>query len=511
MNVSLARVGGARATALAACGRAGADRALQLRREAKMLRGMPVVVLLAVLVGGLLSPAVAVAQDQQLEPTIVVDAATSSAAAPAASATTLQAGRQYTLVVEGTYTESFPTTDGGTFTYFNDGVYCFDENPERPQFGCRARPQIFERTGLVLRLGSPGDGSPEPLGPFYKQLPGPDTPPPFAAGHRYQRSFTAGRGGRLLMAVARDPNSAYAGTLGVELWGTPVPGDGSTGPSGAGPSPDLQDLLGNPNCGGVPLATPIGAPAGVGFVALPARTTGATICPRPLRARGWNRPGRIPGLAPGGEVTVASPELSPSQRSATVTLGTTAGDVVVTLSEQDARYRRFSRAACLLVAGRLARQDLLRSGILAPDAKSLIDAGDFLALSALGKYLTACLAFVDDSLAGSVRPVGLGIRSGDGLRTGAAVAAACPVSRVPVRLSASQATGMLHIDAKRAGAPPPTLRVTCRTTAAGMQVRVTPRRPGTGLRKLVGPRLKVGLLRSPRSTRTAGPTITFRR
>lgn len=475
-----------------------------------MLRRMPIVVLLVVLAVGLLAPTAAVAQEQQLEPTIVVDSATTSAAAPAVSATTLQAGRQYLLVVNGTYTESFPTTDGGTFTYFNDGVYCFDENPERPQFGCRARPQIFERTGLILRLGSPGDGSPELLGPYYKKLPGPDTPPPYAAGHRYQLSFTAGRGGRLLMAVARDANSTYAGTLGVELWGTPVPGDGSTGPTG-GFSPDLQDMLNNPNCGGVPLATPIGAPAGRGFVALAqGAAIGADICPLRLRARGWNRPGRIPVLVPGGEVTVSSPELSPSQRSATVTLGTTAGDVVVTLSEEDARYRRFSRTACLLVAGRLARQDLISSGILAPNAKALIDAGDFLALSAVGRYLTACLAFVDDSLVGSARPVALRAPATGGLRARAA-AAACPVSRVPVRLSASQATSKLTIRAQRAGAPPPLLRVICRTTAAGMQVRVTPRRPGIGLRKLVGPRLKVGLVRLLTSRQTAGPTIAFRR
>ena len=207
---------------------------------------------------------------------------------------------------------------------------------------------------------------------------------------------------------------------------------------------------------------------------------------------------------------MASPELSPSQRSASVTLGTTAGDIVVPLSEEDARYRRFSRPACLLVAGRLARQDLLTSGILAPNANGLIDAGKFLALSAVGKYLTACLAFVDDQLAAVSRPRALPLRSGNGLRTRAA-AAACPVSRVPVRLSASQATGVLHIDARRAGAPPPTLRVSCRTTAAGTQVRVTPRRRGVSLRKLVGPRLKVGLVRLPASMQTAGPTISFRR
>ena len=330
----------------------------------------------------------------QLEPTIVVDSATTSAAAPAASATTLQAGQRYLLVVNGTYTESFPTTDGGTFTYFNDGVYCFDENPERPQFGCRARPQIFERTGLILRLGSPGDGSPELLGSYYKKLPGPSTPPPYAASHRYELSFTAGTGGRLLMAIGRDPGSTYAGTLGVELWGQPVPGDGSTGPSGDA-SPDLQDLLNNPEGCAVSLATPISARALFAPIALP----GDDFCPRRLRARTWNRPGRIAVLEPGDEAIVSSPELSPTQRSATVTLGTTGGDIVVTLSDENARFRRFSRAACMFVAASLAFRDLRSSGILEPNAMSSEDAGEFLQLSSLGKYLVACLTFVDDQLA----------------------------------------------------------------------------------------------------------------
>ncbi|HEX2771608.1 MAG TPA: hypothetical protein VHN18_04155 [Micromonosporaceae bacterium] len=474
-----------------------------------MLRSMPAVLLVVTLLACLALPAAAGAQERQLEPTIIVDSATASATAPVASTTTLQAGQSYLLVVNNQYTETFPTVGGGTFTYFMDGVYCFDENPERPEFGCRTRPQVFERSGLMVRLGSPGDGSAENFRPFYTKLGNTTTPPPFMASHRYELRFTPPFGGRLLMAVTRDPNSTYSGTLGVELWGTPAPGDGSTGPSGSGPSPELQDLLNSDNCS-VSLASPIGAPAGIGFVALP-NQVGADICPARWRARGWNRPGPIPVLDAGDEAIVSSPELSPTQRTATVTLGTTAGDVVVTLSEDDARYRRFSRTACLLVAGRLARQDLVRSGILAANAKALIDAGDFLALSAIGKYLTACLAFVDDSLVGSARPVALPVRSGNDLRTRAAAAGVCPVSRVPVRLSASQATSLLHIDAKRVGAPPPTLRVTCRTTAAGMQVRVTPRRPGIGLRKLVGARLKVGLVRLPTSKQTAGPTISFRR
>jgi sugar-specific transcriptional regulator TrmB len=58
---------------------------------------------------------------------------------------------------------------------------------------------------------------------------------------------------------------------------------------------------------------------------------------------------------------------------------------------------------------------------------------------------------------------------------------------------------------------PATVEYHTEVTAAGMQVRVTPRRPGIALRKLVGPRLKVGLVRAPESTQTAGPTITFRR
>jgi hypothetical protein len=461
-----------------------------------MLRSMPAVLLVVALLAGLALPAAAGAQEQQLEPTIIVDSATASAAAPVASTTTLQAGRSYLLVVSGQYTETFPTVGGGTAQYFMDGVYCYDENPPQPQFGCRTRPQVFERSGLTVRLGSPGDGSAENFRPFYAKLGSTTTPPPFVASHRYELRFTPPFGGRLLMAVTRDPNSTYSGTLGVELWGQPVPGDGSTGPSGA-TSPDLQDLLNNPEGCAVSLATPIALPDD-------------DFCPRRLRARTWNRPGRIAVLEAGDEAVVSSPELSPTQRSATVTLGTTAGDVVVTLSEEDARFRRFSRTACLLVAGQRVRRDLIRSGILEPNAKALMDAGEFLALSGVGRYLVACLRLVDDTLVGSARPVALGLASSHGVRARAA-AAGCPVSRVPIRLSASRATSLLHIRAQRKGAPPPTLKVTCLMTRAGLQVRVRPRRPGVSLRKLVGPRLKVGLTRAPESTQTAGPTISFRR
>ena len=475
-----------------------------------MLRSMPIVVMLLVLVGGLLVPAAAGAQttDQQLEPTIIVDSATTSAAAPALSATTLQAGQRYLIVVNGTYSETFPTTGGGTFTYFTDGVYCFDENPQRPEYSCTVTPQIFERSGLMLRLGSPGDGSPELLGPFYRKLGG-GAAPPYAANHRYELSFTPPFGGRLLMAIARDPLSTYSGTLGVELWGQPVAGDGSTGPSG-GTSPDLQDLLNNPDGCAVSLATPIAVPGRVGFVALPGGL-GDDFCPRRLRARTWNRPGRIPVLEPGDEATVASPELSPSQRSVTVTLGTTGGDIVVTLSDEDARYRRFSRAGCMFVAANIAFNDLRSSGILEPNAVSSEDAGTFLQLSSLGKYLVACLQLVDDHLAATSRPVALPLASSQRLRARAAAGAGCATRAVPIRLSASQATSRLLIRAQRKGAPPPTLRVTCRTTPAGLRVTVRPRKPGVSLRKLVGARLKVGLVRVPESTRTAGPTITFRR
>jgi hypothetical protein len=48
-------------------------------------------------------------------------------------------------------------------------------------------------------------------------------------------------------------------------------------------------------------------------------------------------------------------------------------------------------------------------------------------------------------------------------------------------------------------------------TRAGLQVRVRPSKAGVSLRRLVGPRLKVGLVRLPESKRTAGPTISFRR
>ena len=470
---------------------------------------MPAVLLVVALLACLALPAAAGAQERQLEPTIIVDAATASAAAPVASTTTLQAGRSYLLVVNGQYTETFPTVGGGTFTYFMDGVYCFDENPARPEFGCRTRPQIFERSGLTVRLGSPGDGSPENFRPFYTKLGNTTTPPPFMASHRYELRFTPPTGGRMLMAVTRDPNSTYSGTLGVELWGQPVPGDGSTGPSGD-TSPDLQDLLNNPEGCAVPLATPISTAALFRPIGLP----GDDFCPRRLRARGWNRPGAIPVLEAGDEAIVSSPELSPTQRSATVTLGTTGGDIVVTLSDEDARFRRFSRAACMVVAANLAFRDLSASGILSPTAVTSDDAGSFLQLSSLGKYLVACLRFVDDRLAAANRPVALRASTSQGLRARAA-ATGCATRRLPIQVTATRATSRtasrVQIRAKRAGAPPPTLKVSCLVTRSGLQVRVRPRKAGVSLRKLVGPRLKVGLARPPDSTRTVGPTISFRR
>ena len=112
------------------------------------------------------------------------------------------------------------------------------------------------------------------------------------------------------------------------------------------------------------------------------------------------------------------------------------------------------------------------------------------------------------------RPVALAPSSSQGLRAQAA-ATGCGTRRVPIRVSATRATSQtasrVRIRAQRAGAPPPTLRVTCLMTRAGLQVRVRPRRPGVSLRRLVGPRLKVGVARLPTSTRTAGPTISLRR
>ena len=202
-------------------------------------------------------------------------------------------------------------------------------------------------------------------------------------------------------------------------------------------SPDLQDMLQQGNECSLPLATPIGLPRA--WVRRAAGPAGRRLLPAAAARAHVEPAGPAAGPGAGEAATVASPELAPSQRTATVTLGTTAGDVVVTLSEEDARYRRFSRTACLLVAGRLARQDLLCSGILAPNAKALIDAGNFLALSAVGKYLMACLTLVDDSLVGSARPVALpasGQATGRGLAPrppGRAPSAGCRFACRPAR------------------------------------------------------------------------------
>jgi hypothetical protein len=429
----------------------------------------------------------------QLEPTILVDSAVGS---PAESVTTLLAGRTYSLSVNGYYFETIPTTDGGTFTYTYDGVYCFEGST--PTAVCsRETPRVFDRTGLTARIGGSGSFS-----AFYR-LGTSSSVPAFKQGNNYSYDFTPATTGRLQLSIPRDLRDSYRGALSVTLYGPPSPG--ATGPPDSGPSPDLHDLL-NSACTGSSLASPLFKAHRSG---LRDTSTAPLFCPQyPARASRWGRPSALPALDAGDEAIVLGPTLSATQRDVTITLSTSTGDVAVALTEDDAKYRKYARRSCLIVARLQAGRDLAADGLISGIDSSLsVDA--FTEAAGIAGYLLPCLKAVDDDLASKSRSA----RAASAATAPRALPAAsgCRALALPIKVTAASNPSSVRIRVRRSYPRPDVLRVTCTKTRSGLVVRVRPRRSGVALRRLVGKRLSVGLLRPANARSTARGSITFRR
>jgi hypothetical protein len=441
----------------------------------------------AVLAVAGVSAAPASAQSEPLEPTIVVSAATG---AVAQTQTTLVAGSTYELVVEGTYLQRFTTTDGGTFTYTHDGVYCFEDSGGGNICSIEA-PKLFD-SGLRARPAQRGS-----FQPFYRGLASPQDAPPLERSHRYSHVFVAGVTAPAELVIQRQPNDTYFGELRVTLYGPPSPG--STGP----PEPEgttLQDLLSGQNECGLPTARPLGARLGPisQWLLAPSTTPADDFCPRRGRASDWNVQRRVGTLAPGDEAIVESPPLGADQRSATITLKTSKGDVAVALSLDDQRFRRFARRGCMAVAERDLRRDLGKAGLLTRGGVLSIDAGWFATWTGLSRYLLPCLQRIDDALA-------------RGSAAAHTAAAGCGSLTFPVKVVGGGDPNRVRFRVRRSDPIPRELHVSCRATAAGLEVRLRPRRGGIALRRSVGSRLAVGLSRHPRATGADAATIAFRR
>jgi hypothetical protein len=440
-----------------------------------------------VMAGGPAAPASA--QSSQLEPTIIVSAATG---AVATTQTTLVSGRTYQLVVEGTYLQRFTTADGGTFTYTHDGVYCFEDTGGGNICSASA-PKLFD-SGLRARQGQSGN-----FQPFYRGLGPQRDAPGLKDSHHYDHEFVAGATAPLELVIQRQPNDTYIGELRVTLYGPPSPG--SSGPPPPPEAPSLQDLLNSDLPCGLPGATPLGArPESIRqWLLAPPTTPVRDFCPRSGRASEWNVERRLGNLSPGDEAIVESPPLGADQRSATITLTTSKGDVAVALSLDDKRFRRFAQRGCYIVAVEKLRRDLRASGLVDRDRGTNVDAGGFTGLAGLARYLLPCLQMIDDHLAG--------------VKSSARMAAAggCGALSFPVKAVKSANPNVIRFRVRRGDPIPRELRVSCRATATGLEVRVRPRRAGIALRRVVGSRFAVGLARHPRATGADAATIAFRR
>jgi hypothetical protein len=430
------------------------------------------------------------AQLVALEPAITVSAQTG---AVARTQTTLVSGRTYQLVVSGTYTQSFPTTGGSTFTYTHDAVYCFEDSGG-DSICSRTAPKTFNESGLKARQGQSGS-----FQPFYRSLGPARDAPALATDNSYTHEFVAGAGAPLELVIERQPNDSYAGGLAVTLYGPPAPG------SPAAPSPvpapaqpmGLQDLLQIQGCG-ESLATPLGAQLGPGPVAFLAQRRASGFCPRRGQMPGWNLARPLGDLGPGDDAVVSSPPVGTNQRTATVTLTTSSGDVAVALSPDDARFRTFARRGCVVVATTRVKRELIDAGILKPNAQALLPAGVFTAFAGFGGHLLACLKMIDDHLA--AKPA-----------AGAGAAAACRPLSFPIKAMAGGDPNRLRFRVRPGDPLPRELSVTCRATSSGLELRIRPRRPGIALRRVVGRRLALVLSRSARATGTSRPSIAFRR
>jgi hypothetical protein len=196
---------------------------------------------------------------------------------------------------------------------------------------------------------------------------------------------------------------------------------------------------------------------------------------------GWGTTATAPAPSPGGNALVESPPLANTN---TVTANVTgiSPDDLATLT--DLRHQCWTNFHSAVV---------LAGGIIIKHW-----AGISLFLS-FAREFVHCVHFVDALQAALATQA-----------TAATAQAACAFTPVQLSITGSGATARLR--SFHFGAPAgtrPSLRVSCRRTAAGLTLTVKSNSPGTPLRSIVGPRLRIAISRSPRD-RTGGQLgVTF--
>jgi hypothetical protein len=376
----------------------------------------------------------------------------------------LVAGGVYRIVASGTYTQT-----GGGGTVVRDAVYCFDFYA--PPVGC-SPPDAPRRSYLVI-VRYEGDTS---LVADLDALD-PATTLAYNPSHTYQETFTAPSSSRLEVFFKGSQTYSYSGGIRLDLYlvslpPAPGPGGGGSGSPGGAASPLL----------------------------LPAAKT-------------WGQAGPATALAPGGEAIATSPPIAASQRGASVTLsGDNSGETAVVIGTPTSTRHGFK-------TGRPTGGDCVRAAV--GFYKSLIQPadGDFTydgddiitgdrsqALLFTTLFLMNCLDLVK-TLDQRANQASLAPAAG-------AARVACKLRATPVSVKVNRAAGTASWKTRRASRHEPVrrLRGYCRQASNGtvkLHIRTASRR--IKLRKVVGPRLVVGVYRSTAASGTANVRATFKR
>jgi hypothetical protein len=194
--------------------------------------------------------------------------------------------------------------------------------------------------------------------------------------------------------------------------------------------------------------------------------------------------------APGGAVELASPKLPPSG-GVTVELGG--------LSEEDTAVFAAARKDCIVNFTKMMRE-LTGATTLAEQ----ITAEYTILFLTLGSQLEACMNYV-----AAVEQV---VAERGAPPASASATSGCPLKRVKLSLSGTGAnTRLKSFRLSSAGGSHQALKVTCKRRAGKLTMTVASGSKRKSLRKIVGSRLRFGIVRSSKDPPGGNFAITFRR
>jgi hypothetical protein len=199
-----------------------------------------------------------------------------------------------------------------------------------------------------------------------------------------------------------------------------------------------------------------------------------------------------PAPPPGGTAGITSPKLPPK--------GGVNVDVTGVSPEDVAVIAEGARKECYVNFTRAAVNHLLKANDVTIDKEFDLEVN--LGLRILTEKLATCVRYVNAAeaiLSGKARAV-------------ASASPGCAVPSVKLSLSGSGANARLRSTSlRRAGDKRQDLKVSCKLTAGRLTMSVAPRSAHKSLRSIVGSRLRIGIVRSPKDSPGGQLSVAFQR